>query len=382
MRSSAWFSIAVIAAELSAQTAPPAAKWVAVYEMSAKRDVALNPDRLFHGPAAVAAPNGDFLVAYQDSIDHSGHDSVISQARSSDGGRTWKPDGIVFDGRGEGCFGRQPAYGVSAAGEVILVIQCWQPLPAGQTFSTFRKEGIAGSVWSVSRDNGKTYQRRGLVDSSSPLRHQGSSSPILRVGDELLMIAIAIESTPRGISLYRMADSARGWTFAGFVFRSQELTAGAVSYPSIVQRRDGSLLAHCHSFLRHYRSVSTDGGNSWSTAEEFSDLRIANNSDLEYAGDVLVAHGRGEDMRSTVLYFSPDEGKTWGSPVVLDRYGFCGWGGYSASLRMPGGGVFVAFSTDAGPNTCKDGGKPDIRGVAVTGVQVRRNEIGRARHRD
>ena len=60
---------------LASATSPQAADfgpWMATYELSAKSDVAINPDRLYHGPAAVVAPNGDWLVCFQDSADH-GH---------------------------------------------------------------------------------------------------------------------------------------------------------------------------------------------------------------------------------------------------------------------------------------------------------------------
>jgi hypothetical protein len=350
---------------------PPATDWTAVYEMSAKMDVAVNPERLFHGPAAVLAPNGDWLVCYQDSLDHSGRDGVISQVRSRDEGKTWVNDGIVYDGRGENWFGRNPAYGVTADGVIVLVVQRWRPLPPGDRAVTFRNEGIDGSVWLVSRDEGKTYHQRGLVDPEIPLRHQGSSSPLIRVGKTLMMSAVSLNFPPRGITLYESSDAAR-WDFAGWIFRVDQLPVAAVSYPSIVQRHDGSLLANCVTFSRNFQSISKDDGKTWSIAREVQDLRIRNNPDLDYAGAVLVAHGRGEDGNSVVLYFSPDDGLTWGSMIVLDRHGFRGWGGYSASLRTRAGDLFLVFSTDAGPRTARDGGRPDIRGLLLSDVSVRR----------
>lgn len=351
---------------------PPSTNWTAVYEMSAKLDVAINPSRLFHGPAAVHAPNGDWLVCYQDSLDHSGRDGVISQVRSRDEGRTWVNDGIIYDERAGNWFGRNPAYGVTADGVIVLVVQRWRPLPTGESAVTFRKEGIGGSVWLVSPDDGKTYQQRGLVDSKIPLRHQGSSGGLIRVEKTLLMSAVSLNVPPRGITLYESSDLTTGWNFLGWIFRVDRLPVAAVSYPSLIQRHDGSLLANCVTFSRNFQSISKDNGRTWSTPREVPDLRIRNNPDLDYAGEVLVAHGRGEDGNSVVLYFSPDEGRTWGSMIVLDRHGFRGWGGYSASLRTKTGDLFVVFSTDAGPRTARDGGRPDIRGVLLSDVTIRR----------
>jgi hypothetical protein len=257
-------------------------------------------------------------------------------------------------------------------GCVVLIVQRWRPLPPGDQPVTFRKEGIEGSIYAVSRDNGRTYKNHGLVDPEVPLRHQGSSSAIIRAGTELLMPAVSLNVEPRGVTLYRTRDVTKGWLFDGWIFRVDRLPVDAVSYPSIIQRQDGALLANCVSFTRNFQSVSRDNGKTWTAPREVKDLKIRNNPDLDYAGNVMVAHGRGPDGNSVVLYFSPDYGHNWGSEIVLDRHGFRGWGGYSASLRTTEGNLFVVFSTDAGPNTAKNGGKPDIRGVLLSNVEIRR----------
>lgn len=105
--------------------------WTVTYELSAKSDVSINLKRLFHGPAALVAPNGDWLVCYQDSENHAGRDGVISQVRSRDEGRTWKSDGIVFDQRPQKYYGRNPAYGITSDGLIVLVVQRWRPPPPG-----------------------------------------------------------------------------------------------------------------------------------------------------------------------------------------------------------------------------------------------------------
>lgn len=350
---------------------PPMSEWTAVYEMSAKFNVAIDPKRLFHGPAATCAANGDWLVAFQDGIDHNGRDGVISQVRSRDQGKTWSAPTVVYDARRNGDFGRNPAYGVTEDGRIVLVVQRWR---APQSKVSLQNEGMIGSVYLVSADHGRTYRDKGLLDPETPLRHQGATSAIIRVGRTLFMGALAVNASPAGITLYTTDDPEKGWRFSGYIVRTSDLPVDWISYPSIVQRRDGSLLVNCVNFCRNFQTVSSDGGKTWSKPREVKDLRIRNNPDLDYAGDVLVAHGRGEDGNSVWLYFSPDEGATWGSPVVLDRHGFRGWGGYSASLRIPGGGLFVVFSTNVGPRTAKDGGKPDIRGILLTDVEIRRKD--------
>lgn len=348
------------------------ARWTVIYELSAKQDVSIDPGRLFHGPAAVIAPNGDWLVSYQDGSDHGGIDAVVSQVRSTDQGKTWKRDGIVYDERKDGFFGRNPAYGITNPGQLVLVVQRWKPLPVGEKFLAGSDEGIQASVYLTSRDNGKTYKSRGLVDSEVPLRHQGSTSAIIDVDGTLYMTAVTMAVPPKGITLYTTNNPENGWQFSGWVFRADQLPLNYVSYPSIIERRDGSLLAQSVYLGRNFQTVSRDKGKTWSAPRELPDLKIRNNPDLDYAGDVLVVHGRGEDANSYVVYFSPDEGDTWGLPIVLDRYGLRGWGGYGASIRLKGGGLFIVFSTDAGPRTGKNRGKPDVRGVFLSDVEIRR----------
>lgn len=358
--------------------------WTVTFELSAKQDIVIDPSRLFHGPAAVVLHNGDWLVANQDSTDHSGRDGVISQARSVDNGKTWNRDGIVYDGRKDGYFGRNPAYGMTPDGLLVLVVQRWKPLAPGEKYIIGKEEGIVGSVYLISRDNGKSYESHGMVDPQKPLRHQGTTSNIYWYDGRLYMPAISIGVLPRGAALYTTEDPRKGWRFDGWIFRFDQLPPSKLgyAYPTLIRRSDGSLLAQIVSGdrnARNFQSISRDMGKTWSPPRELKDLRLGWNTDLDYGAGVLVVHGRAQDANSYAVYFSPDEGESWGCPIVLDRYGFRGWGGYGASLRTPDGNLFVFFSTDAGPRTGKDGGKPDIRGVLLSDVEIRRPLPGRDR---
>ena len=319
--------------------------WRITCELRAKSDVSVNPDRLFHSPAAVVAPNGDWLVCYQDSEDHDGLDGVVSQVRSSDQGQTWTSDGIVFDQRGQQrrCLGRNPAYAVTNGEVIVLDVQRWFPAPQSEISS------IHGSVYLISQDNGKTYEYRGLVDPGVPLRHLGTTSTILRGENGLMMAGVSISAPPTGITLCTSSDPEKSWQFTGWIFRADQLPVKYFNYGLLARRSDGALLAHCVFYSRNFQCVSKDDGRTWSDPIELQDLRILNNSDLDYAGNVLVAHGRGEADHCVVGWFSPDVGRSWGHRMVLDQHGFRGGGGYSASLRTRQGDLFIVFSTDADP---------------------------------
>ena len=380
--------LVVLFATATSNRAAEFGPWMATYELSAKSDVAINPARLYHGPAAVVAANGDWLVCFQDSADHSGSDGVISQVRSRDEGRSWQVDGIVHDQRPERMFSRNPAYGVTPDGRIVLVVQRWRPLPAGEEFVLGKSVAIQPSVYLISADNGRTYQYQGVVDPEVPLRHQGTTSAIVQHKGRLWMAAVSNNAAPRGISLYHTTDPAQGWQFAGWIFPHNLLPSPVyVSYGSLVFRGDGSLLAQCVHYGNNYQRISRDDGRTWSPVRVLKNLGTYKNPDLTYVSGVLVAHGvatpgTGEKQveqanwnasaGAAVLYFSPDEGLTWGRPVILNRYGWRGGGGYSASLRTKRGGLFIVFSTDSGPRTGKQGGKPDVRGIHLTDVEIRR----------
>jgi hypothetical protein len=123
-------------------------KFVVDYTLSDIFDIAVDPERFFHGPAAVVAPNGDWLVAYQDSLDDPGHDSYISQVRSRDSGKTWMSDGIVYDERAKHIGARNPAFGLTADGQIVMVIQRVDLLSENP-------EGLQNSIYLVSTDNGE-----------------------------------------------------------------------------------------------------------------------------------------------------------------------------------------------------------------------------------
>ena len=386
LAASCWLVTAFVLSERN-----PAAEfgpWMATYELSAKIDVAINPDRLYHGPAAVVAPNGDWLVCFQDSADHGGTDGVISQVRSRDEGRSWQVDGVMHDQRADRFFSRNPAYGVTADGRIVMVVQRWRPLPEGEEFVLGQSVAIQPSAYLISKDNGHTYQYRGVVDTEVPLRHQGTTSAIVRHQGRLWMAAVSNNAPPRGICLYSTEDPVKGWQFGGWIFPHNLLPSPVfVSYGSLAFRSDGSLLAQCVHYGNNFQRISRDEGRSWSPVRVLKNLGTYKNPDLAYTGDVLVAHGvatpgTGEKQRdqanwnasagAAVVYFSPDEGLSWGRPVILNRYGWRGGGGYSASLPTKSGGLFIVFSTDSGPRTGKQGGKPDIRGIHLTDVEIRR----------
>ena len=292
------------------------------------------PERFLHGPAAVAAPNGDWLVAYQNGLDDPGRDSFISQMRSRDQGRTWAQDGIVYDERDKRVGSRNPTFGLTGNGKIILVVQRASPdekLP--------HPESLLNSTYCLSSDNGKSYGFMGYADVSRPRGHFGSSSHILLRDGLLYMVAYSLD----GIVLYVSDDNAESWRRRSLVFQPSEFHEDPY-YPTIVFRPDGSLLCQCHldRAMENYQKVSEDNGFTW-TEWKPANIRLRHPV-LAYVEDVLIAVGRLMPVRLRAgFYMSADHGDTWTGPFDLAPDLPNGGGGYTAVIPL-GDRVFVVFS--------------------------------------
>jgi hypothetical protein len=348
--------------------------WVPLYDFSTKIDVSIDRDRYFHSPAMVVAPNGDWLLAHQDSETHVGHDSVIRQVRSVDRGKTWKLDGIVYDGRAEGRLGRGPVYGVTPEGVVILVVQTFWPLSnvTWEERDGYYGDEEGGSIWLTSQNSGETYDERGWVDPIKPERHKSSTGQILEHHGLMFLPGSELTSNPdkSGMNYYTLSDLDKGWQYGEQLFPLIINTndRNILGYPSIIKTSNGDLTMHCTDNVRVYGRCSSDKGETWGDTTVLEGLLIRNDPNFVYAGDVLLSHGRGMDKSSVVLYFSPDHGVTWGHPIIIEHYGpESADGGYSASVSVGNSGVFIAFSTDGQRHK-----NPDIRGVFLENVRIRR----------
>lgn len=123
-------------------------------------DVAIDPDREFHGPAVCRAPNGDLVLFHQDSLYHSGGDGQVRQWRSRDKGFTWRDEGVAVKWSAKGYDSLFGECATAPDGKtLVLVVQRRHAQKAGSGDAA-----IAASVWYTSADNGKTWTLKGEMD--------------------------------------------------------------------------------------------------------------------------------------------------------------------------------------------------------------------------
>ena len=279
------------------------------------------------------APNGDWLVAYQDGLDDPGHDSFIRQVRSHDGGQTWVPDDIVYDERDKGVGCRNPAFGLTADGGIVLVIQrvsvCERPTHPHE---------LLNSTYCISSDNGRSYEYKGYVDPLRPRGHGGSPCDILRRDGTLYMAAFSID----GLVLYTSEDDASSWQNRATMVQPSEVPETPY-YPTIIFRPDGTLLCqfHINRAMENYQKASKDDGRTW-TGLKPANIRLRHPV-LAYVGGVMIAVGRivpSQGYGLTGFYLSGNDGESWKGPFMLD---LPRGGAYTAVIPL-GERVFVVFS--------------------------------------
>ncbi len=295
------------------------------YEVSFALDgpyaIDVGRSKFLHGPCVTRCANGDWITAYQDGLDDPGRGSVIRQKRSTDEGKTWIDEGIIFDECQDGFGARNPAFGQTGNGTIIMIVQRVGLRQLGQVSG----ENIMGSKMLMSSDHGKTYNCLGLVDPNSRRGHQGCSTHLVYHQGKFMMPAFH----PTGLVLYISHDEGKTWPERIMLAPRDEFDE-MPTYPTLASRSDGSLLfvAHLNKAVRCFRRISADQGQSWSPIEYYDDMPLRHPV-LGYAGKTMICVGRNMDVWKPALCVSPDEGETWSDMIdLLPEHG--PGGGYTA----------------------------------------------------
>lgn len=291
------------------------------YELEGPFNIDVGRNRFLHGPCVTRCTNGDWITAYQDSLDDPGRQSVIRQKRSQDGGHSWLDEGIIHNECDDGFGARNPALGQTPSGKIIMVIQRVGLKRLGDV----RGENIMGSRQLESVDNGQHYQDRGIIDQTIRRGHQGCSTHLVYHNGKMFMPAFH----PKGLVVYISENQGGSWD-KRIVVAPRDAFNETPYYPTLTVRSDGSLLFvhHLNQAVRCAYRISHDEGETWSPIEYYNDLRLRHPV-LSYLGDTLICVGRNMDWWKPALCVSPDEGQTWSDPIDLLPERDAG-GGYTA----------------------------------------------------
>ena len=298
-----------------------------------------------HSSSVVEMPNGDlFAVWYHGSGERTADDVIIESARKRKGRRDWTPRQTIADTPGfPDC---NPALLLDSRKRLwlfwpVILANEWHTALLKYRVSTTYSDPAAPPKWDVSEDllfQPRNFTARVREAIEPRLRSATPGSPQHnylkqiheRAGDKYFMrmgwmprahptelpsgrIIVPLYSDGYDFSLMAITDDGgRTWT------SSEPLPGAGNVQPSVVRRRDGSLVAYFRDNgpapKRVLISESKDEGITWSPA---TDSEIPNpGSGLEAivlrdGAWALIYNDTERERHSLAVALSDDEGRTW-----------------------------------------------------------------------
>lgn len=322
----------------------------------------------------IVLPDGTLLLAWSRFYveegkpkDDNGPANIVL-SRSQDGGRTWsEPEALDLP---RGRINNMQA-SLLQLGDKTLLVYSKRNATAGKD---------AADRWIIeSTDLGKTWSEPRRITPGDG-RYTGPNDRLLRLrsGRLLLPSHVPLSGNDHGELAPLMVwsdDEGANWKTGQPILPLPEFhqlkKPLKLHEPSVVELSNGDLLMLARTTNgRFFRSISRDGGETWTTAEpteiesltappqlkKLSDGRLLlvwnplNNEAHEFLNKGSGRHLGGEGevpgyIRRTVLAAatSSDDGKTWSEPLVLidggEEFGYC----YPAAVEV-GGEILIAAS--------------------------------------
>ncbi|MEW5947749.1 MAG: sialidase family protein [bacterium] len=250
-----------------------------------------------HGSTVTELPGGALFAAWYAGAAEKATDVAIFCSRLAPGAEKWSSPEILHD-----------APGLSEGNPVLFA--------DGDGRVWFFYVVMYGSTWNdckvhyrTSDDEGKTWSgentligQKGWMTRNHPL--------ILNDGTFILPIYNEVLFTPGFILT---TDGGKTWKKTGINLRA----GGGIIQPSSVQLSDGAILAYMRTGAKEgfiMKTVSTDGGEKWSSPEPTAFPNPNAAVDLARLRDgslVLIYNDSFYDRTPLSAALSTDEGKTW-----------------------------------------------------------------------
>ncbi len=282
-------------------------------------------------PASWRLLNGDCILVYRQGREKHSPDGVFFAQRSSDGGKSWSEQIVIFDGTD-----RVKPESVHAGvvcqvsdGSVLAIFTTVESLKEGTfVFSAEGKKQPQHLYISRSGDGGKTW--------SAPTEHRLRGGPRnIYIGSRPLVLQDGTLVLPvEGINereeeiLFVTLSSDGGRTLPPLITTTYD-KAGKYGYGDtrLALLPDGKILMLVWTWLYKteqtqnvHRCLSADGGVSWSPPES-TNVRCQVMSPIHYKDDITIAvsNVRWPPAPGIHLMFSRDGGLNWNgdSPVHM-----------------------------------------------------------------
>lgn len=202
-----------------------------------------------------------------------------------------------------------------------------------------------GSWTMRSDDGGATFTSPARCPVSSP-----HGPVVMRDGRLIYLGKLFPEGMDRPFGIVSCAESRDGlhWDVLGEVPLPENVTNGQFHEPHVIELNDGALLCliryhYPNGDLGIYKSVSRDGGRTWSTPEDM-DIHGSPPHLLRHSsGAIVLTYGWRHAPYGQRARISRDDGATWSDEIILRSDGPDGDLGYPCSVELPGGDILTVY---------------------------------------
>lgn len=325
-----------------------------VFELGPVVKAAVGPEGHYGFPRLVRAKDGRLLVFYRIGNEHAAGNSSIGVRHSTDDGKTWSDERIVWRAP-NGTSAHNPVALVTRSGEVILWISRY-------VFSEKNHER-QHQVITRSTDHGLTWSVPEPFDKSTE-RSSYYMTDAIQTTDGLLACDAAFPPSGAGscfVQVWHSADDGKTWQVISQLTKTDENFGDEVG---LLETEPGVILcvlrhrgkAHPELEGKTWRLRSKDGGKTWTPREDVSGMvgKLQRPFLTRLDDKTIVLSGRG-GSRQTVAFLSRDNGQTFGDRFVLDTYQ--AEGGYTAAVTSGPRSIVICWHSDEGEAK----GHPDIK---------------------
>lgn len=202
-----------------------------------------------------------------------------------------------------------------------------------------------GSWTMRSDDGGATFTSPARCPVSSP-----HGPIVMRDGRLIYLGKLFPEGMDRPFGIVSCAESRHGlhWDVLGEVPLPENVTNGQFHEPHVIELNDGALLCliryhYPNGDLGIYKSVSRDGGRTWSTPEDM-DIHGSPPHLLRHSsGAIVLTYGWRHAPYGQRARISRDDGATWSDEIILRDDGPDGDLGYPCSVELPSGDILTVY---------------------------------------
>ena len=202
-----------------------------------------------------------------------------------------------------------------------------------------------GSWTMRSDDGGASFTSPARCPVSSP-----HGPVVMRDGRLIYLGKLFPEGMDRPFGIVSCAESRDGlhWDVLGEVPLPENVTNGQFHEPHVIELNDGALLCliryhYPNGGLGIYKSVSRDGGRTWSTPEDM-DIHGSPPHLLRHSsGAIVLTYGWRHAPYGQRARISRDDGATWSDEIILRDDGPDGDLGYPCSVELPGGDILTVY---------------------------------------